>query len=847
MNDLRLAARQLLKDPGFTAVALLSLALGIGANTAIFSLVSDFLLRSLPVRNPDALVLLHTTEGVRGRMSRAGENNGFLDPTTGRFKSTSFSLLIFERLRAQKSTLSDVFAFAPFSQVNVLVDRQPETNVSAQLVSGNYHDALGVPAYLGRTLTPEDDRVSAAPVAVISFRYWERRFASDPDVLGTAIQINKVDSLIVGVTPRGFNGAMQAGESADVSVPLAHYLRFQPDRAARAQPWYWWLRIMGRLAPGATPAQARVSLEPIFQDAAREGWLAARSADRPTDEPIPDNPTLAAEPGGQGENDTRRQFAEPLRILLGLVGLVLAAACANVANLLLARGAARAREIGLRLALGASRGRIVRQLFAESLLLAFASAALGTALAWWSRDLLLALHPFGSASAALDLPLDARVLGFTIAVTVATALLFGLAPALRATRVNLSGQFQSGTRTLGSGGRSRLSQALMILQIALSLVLLVSTGLFVRTLGNLQQVDPGFNRHGLVLFRIDATSAGYPREQYAGLQGRIQERLERLPGVRAATFSSVALLSRTRQNKRITVPGYVPPAGASMIVNTNGLAPNFFSAMELPLVLGRGFSDRDDGTATRVAVVNQAFVRTYFAGENPVGRQIGIGPASTDQVEIVGVAGDAKYTELKGATPPTIYLPALQRLDGDANFAVRLAGPEQSQTATTVFSAIRTLVRDIDPALPVLNLRTQDEQIDRLNAQELLFARLSGLFGVLTLGLASVGLYGLISHSVLRRTGEIGLRIALGAPRVHVLRMVLRESLALACLGVVTGAAGAYASGRLVAKMLFGVAPTDPLTFGTLAIALMAIAALASLLPALRASRIDPLVALKAE
>ncbi len=847
LNDLRLAVRQLLKDPGFTAVALLSLALAIGANTAIFSLVSDFLLRSLPVRSPDELVLLQTTEGVRGRMSRAGENNGFIDPTTGRFKSSSFSLLTFERLRAQKSALSDVFAFSSFSQVNVLVDGQPETNVSAQLVSGNYHGALGVPAYLGRTLTPDDDRVSAAPVAVISFRYWERRFARDPAVLGSVIQINRVDSLIVGVTPRGFNGALQAGESADVSVPLAHYLRFQPDRAARAQPGYWWLRIMGRLAPGATPAQVRASLEPIFQEAAREGWLAGRSAGRPTDGQIPDNPTLAAEPGARGENDTRRQFARPLGILLGLVSLVLAAACANVANLLLARGAARAREIGLRLALGAGRGRIVRQLFAESLLLALAGAAFGTALAWWSRDLLLALRPFGSASAVLDLPLDARVLGFTIAVTVATALLFGLAPALRATRVNLSGQFQSRTRTLGSGGVSRLSQGLMILQIALSLVLLVTTGLFVRTLGNLQDVDAGFNRHGLILFRVDATSAGYTREQYAGLQARIQEGLERLPGVRAATFSSVALLTRTRQNKTITVPGYVPPAGGSMIVNTNGLAPNFFSAMELPLLLGRGFSARDDGTATRVAVVNQAFVRTFFAGENPVGRQIGIGPAPTDQVEIVGVAGDAKYTELRGDTPPTIYLPALQRLDGDASFAVRLAGPERGQTATAVFSAIRTLVRDIDAALPMLNLRTQDEQIDRLNAQELLFARLSGFFGVLTLSLACVGLYGLISHAVLRRTGEIGLRMALGAPRLHVLRMILGESLALACLGIVTGAAGAYASGRLVATMLFEVSATDPLTFGSLAIALMAIAALASLLPALRASRIDPLVALKAE
>jgi len=852
VNDLRLAVRQLLKDPGFTAVALLSLALGIGANAAIFSLVNDFLLRSLPVRNPDELVLLRTIEGARGRMSRAGENNGSIDPATGRRGSTSFSLLIFERLRAQHSALSDVFAFAPFSQVNVLIDGQPEINASAQLVSGNYHTGLGVPAFVGRTFTPDDDRASAAPVAVISFRYWVRRFGGNPDVLGKTIQINRVQTVIVGVTPQGFDGAMQAGESPDVSVPLAHYLRFQPDRAGRAQPSYWWIRIMGRLAPGATRAQARASLEPIFQETAREGWLAGRSPDNPVDEQIPDVPTLAADPGAQGENDARRQFARPLHILMGLVGLVLVAACANVANLLLARGAARRREIALRRARRATPRGIVRQLFTEALLLAFAGAALGTALAWWSRGVLLALRPFGNASVALDLPIDGRVLGFTIAVTVTTALLFGLAPALRATRVDLAAQFQGGTRTLGRGGRSRLSQALMVVQIALSLVLLVSTGLFVRTLGNLQKVDAGFNRGGLILFRIDATSAGYAPDQYAGLQSRLQQRLESLPGVRSATFSSVALLSSVRQNKRITVAGYTPPPGTSMIVNTNGLAPNFFTAMGLPLVLGRAFTDRDDGSAPRVAVVNQAFVRTYLGGENPVGRHIGIGAAPTDRVEIVGVAGDAKYTTLRGTTPATIYLPALQRLDGNANFAVRLAAPEGSQRGTAgesaaVVSAIRAIVRDIDPALPVLNLRTQDEQIDRLHAQELLFARLSGLFGLAALALACVGLYGLMSHAVLRRTGEIGLRMALGARPAHVLRMILLESLALVCLGVVIGAAGAYGSSRLVATMLFELSPTDPLTYGTVALVLIAIAVLASVPPARRAGRIDPIVALKIE
>src|SRR6185295_7685956 len=423
--DVRLGLRQLGKSPGFTVVAVLSLALGIGANTAVFSLINDVLRRSLPVKRPGELVLFRNVQGAGGRMSLAGENNGSIDPVTGRESSTSFSLLAFERFRDRHPSLSDVFAYAPFNKINLLVDGQPETDVLGQLVSGNYHAGLGVPAILGRTLTPADDLPSAEPVAVISHRYWQRRFGGDPSVIGRTVQVNRVPATIVGVTPPGFAGALQVGESADITVPLALHARFQPDRAAsRDQPWYWWIRVMGRLAPPATAAQARGALEPTLQAAAREGWLVGQSLASGSGGAMPEVPTLAADPGGQGENDTRRQYRLSLRILMGLVGLVLVAACANVANLLLARGAARRREIALRLALGASRARIVRQLFAESLLLACAGAALGTALAWWGRGLLLALRPFGTTTVVLDLPLDGRVLGFTLAVTAATALLF---------------------------------------------------------------------------------------------------------------------------------------------------------------------------------------------------------------------------------------------------------------------------------------------------------------------------------------------------------------------------------------------------------------------------------------
>jgi predicted permease len=537
----------------------------------------------------------------------------------------------------------------------------------------------------------------------------------------------------------------------------------------------------------------------------------------------------------------RQQYARSLYILMGLVGLVLVAACANVANLLLARGAARRREIAMRLALGAGRGRIVAQLLAEALLLASIGAAIGTAFAWWGRTLLLALRPFGNTAVVLDLPLDARVLGFTIASAVATAMLFGLAPALRATRIDLTSEFQGGSRSLGGSGRSRLSQTLMVVQIALSLVLLVSTGLFVRTLRNLEDVNAGFNRSGLVLFQVDASAAGYAREQFAALHARLQARLERLPGVRQATFSRVAVLSRVRQNNTIAVTGLAPPPDATS-VNMNGLASNFFAAMELPLLLGRGFTDRDELAAPKVAVVNETLARQYFGRENPIGRQIvyTTGPFDTRAVEVVGVAGDAKYTDLRTPVPPTLYVPALQQVGGEANYALRLDGD-----AAAVFPAIRAAMREIDPALPVLNLRTQKEQLDRLHGQELLFARLSGFFGLLALALACVGLYGLMSYAVLRRTGEIGLRMALGALPAHVLGMMLRESLGLVCVGIVAGIAAAGALSGLVKSMLFGLSPLDPITYAAVAAMLIGVALLASYLPARRASRLEPTQALR--
>jgi predicted permease len=846
VQEIRIGLRQLAKYPGLTGIAVLSLALGIGATTAVFSLINDVLLRSLSVARPGELVLFRNVQGPSGRISRAGENNSQVDPATGRESSTSFSLLTLEGFRTHHPALSTVFAFAPFNQIQVLVDGQPETEVLGQLVSGDYYGGLGVSTVLGRTLTVADDQPSAEPVAVISHRWWVRRFGSDPAVIGKTMQVNRVPVTIVGVTPPGFGGAMQIGESADVSLPLAHHARFQPDRGeSRAQPWYWWIRIMGRVAPGFTAAQVRASLEPILQDTAREAWLASQSLEIAADTRMPELPTLRADPGGQGENDTRRQYARSLRVLMGLVSLVLLAACANVANLLLARDAARRREMALRLALGASRARIVRQLLAESLLLAAAGAMIGTTFAFWGRGLLVALRQFSGSPVILDRSLDPRVLAFTVSMAFATSLLFGLAPALRTTRLDLSAEFQGGTRQVGSGPASRLSQGLLVLQIALSLVLLVGTGLFARTLSNLRGVDPGFNPHRLALFRIDAQAAGYEPAQFATLFGRIQERLASLHGVRVATYSNVALLAGVRSNRSVSAPGYTPPAGVSLNINTNGLAANFLEAMEIPLLLGRGFTEHDSAESPKVVIVNQALARQVFGAESPVGRAIVFGATPTShgtEVEIVGVARDAKYTGLRPDAPPTIYLPAAQQGDGTANFCVRVAGDPGA-----MFAAIRAAVREVDPTLPVTNLRTQDEQIERISAQERLFARLSGFFGVVALGLACVGLYGLMSFVVVRRTGEIGVRMALGALPLDVLRLILRDSAAIVASGILLGLAAAYGGSRLVESMLFGLSPGDPWTYASVTGLLAAVALLACLAPARRATQVDPLTALRTE
>jgi predicted permease len=844
-QDLRYAARILMKSPGFTAAAVLSLALGIGANTAIFSLIDAVLLKTLPVRNPHELVLFNWLCGPK-RMSRSVYGEIRRDQATGLTTSTSFSYLSFERLRDQNKALVEVFAFVP-TGLTMNADGQAEL-VSGQLVSGGYYAGLGVQPVLGRTITTDDDRAAATPVAVITHRYWQRRFALDPTVLGRAITVNNIPCTIIGVTPPEFLGALQVGQSPDVSIPLALEPQLSPTNSRLNQPWVWWLRVMGRTKANVSAERVRAELEAAFQQSAQEGWKAAPlegpqgQQAQQSQEPR-DMPRLRAGDGSQGLMESRRKYAQSLTILMVVVGLVLLIACANVVNLLLARAATRQKEIAVRLALGAGRLRLIRHLLTESVLLAVIGGALGALLGYWGKDMLLALQPWGSGEFALDLRLDLRVLGFTTGVSLLTGLLFGLTPALRATRIDLTPAHKDNARHPGGGARSRLSKALVVVQVALSLVLLIGAGLFSRTLRNLQSVEGGFNRENLVIFGIDPRPNHYKGEQIAQLHRRVLERIEAIPGVRSATLSLYPLLSGSRDESNIVLQGQAPQPGGDRRVLVNEVAANFLDTIDVPILRGRGLNARDDAPAPKVAVINQALARRYFGNKDPIGQRFGLGGSETSgQIEIVGIAKDAKYFEVRGEMPPTIYIPFFQDSPAEANFAVRTAGDPAA-----LIPLIRQAVREVDSNIPRLDIRTLRQQAEAGWAQERVFADLSSFFGILALSLAAIGLYGVMAHGVARRTNEIGIRMALGAQRREILRLVLSEGVKLTLGGVALGLVAALGLTRLLAKMLYGVSPTDPATFVVIAVLLVAVALLACFVPACRATKVDPLVALRYE
>ena len=850
LQDLRFGARMLIKAPGLTAVAVLSLALGIGANTALFSVVDAVLLKKLPVKEPDRLVLFKSLSPAN--FGPGGYNGTSNREESGEVVRTSFPYQTYAMLRGQGGALSDVFAFGGVS-LNVSAGGQAEV-ATGQAVSGNYFAALGVGALYGRTLTDEDDRASAAPVAVISHRYWQRRFGGDASIVGRQFNLNNVAFTIVGVTPRGFDGTMQVGTSPDISIPLALEPQVGGERSRMSGAGVWWLRLMGRLKPGATPEQALASLEGVFRQSvvehrAERAARAKAQGGNPIQPLEPaDYPRLAVDPGGQGEMNTRQYYQRPLYMLLGVVVLVLLVACANVADLLLARAASRQREIAVRLAMGASRWRLVRQLLTESVLLAGLGGALGVLLAFWIKDGLLASGVWGGRGmSALDPRIDLRVLGFTVALSFLTGILFGIAPAWRASRVDLTPALKSSGRGSGTASRSLLSKSLVVAQVAISLLVLIGAGLFLRTLINLQRVEMGFNARNLLLFRVDPNLIGYKGERLANLYKQISERIEGVPGVRSVTFSRNSLLSHASSSRTLYLRGVAGEAAEGGEPYVHQVRENFLETMEIPLLAGRGLTPHDDARAPKVAVINQTFARRFFPDENPVGRRIGFSADKAGEVEIVGVAGDAKYARQRDEVPPTVYLPWLQEMGamGSATFEVRTEGDPEP-----VAAAVRQAAREVDQGLPLDGVKTQIEQADETLAMERLFARLLSLFGLLAQLLAAIGLYGVLAWSVAQRTHEIGIRMALGARGRDVMTMILRQGMALTLVGVALGLAGAYVLTKYMeslTRMLYGVEPTDPLTFGVIALLLTLVALLACLVPARRATKVDPMVALRHE
>jgi len=862
-QDLRYGARMLLKQKGLTAIAVLSLALGIGANTALFSVVDAMLLKMLPVKEPDRLTLF---KSLAPRGFGAGGYTGSMgrDPATGQRIMTSFPYQSFLRFREQPGALSDVFAFGGVG-LNVIADGQADV-ARGQAVSGNYYAGLGVGAALGRTITDDDDRETASPVAVLSHRYWQRRFGGNPAVIGKQINLNNVVFTVVGVTPPGFEGTMQVGSSQDVSIPIAWEPKLHIDRQ-RSRIYgagIWWLRIMGRLKQGATAAAARAQLEGVFQQSVVEHRAARRAqAQASGSRPVPpldpkDYPRLELDPGGQGEMNVRGDFRRPLYLLLGVVALVLLVACANVANLLLARATTRQKEIGVRLALGASRWRLIRQLLTESVLLAISGAALGVLFALWIRDGLLAVSDWGGRGMrALEPQLDLRVLGFTFALSLLTGVIFGLAPAWRATKVDLTPALKDSARSSSAASRSLLSRSLVVAQVSLSLLLLIGAGLFLRTLLNLQRVELGFNTSNLLLFSVEPSLIGYKDEKLARLYGQMAERFEAIPGSQAVTFSRVALLSQSMttfdvylRSALATAPdaqGQIRPSGESHI---HHVRENFLEAMEIPLLAGRSFVALDDTRAPKVAVVNQTFARQFFPNENPVGKRFTFDSTKPDEIEIVGLAKDAKYDRQRSEIPATVYLPWRQHLGmmSFATYEVRTTGDP-----TAAVAAVRQAVREVDGNLPLNDIKTQIEQANETLRMERLFAKLLSIFGLLAQQLASIGLYGVMAYAVAQRTQEVGIRMALGASQRDVLKLILRQGMTLALLGVALGLAGAYSLTKYLESWmdlnsrLYGVKITDPLTYGVISVLLTLVALSACYIPALRATKVDPMVALRCE
>jgi predicted permease len=830
LQDVRFGLRTLAKNPGFTIVAVLTLALGIGANAAIFSLTDQVLLRLRPVERPQELVVLHSPGKAHGRTWNDIEGG------------QSFSYPMYKDLRDRNEVFTSLLARY---HVQVSVAGQGQSQLAeGELASGNYFQVLGVRPALGRVLSPQDETAPGAnPVTVLSYGYWARHFGSDQNILNKQLRVNGNSLTVVGVARSGFTG-VQVGQVPDLFIPITMKAQMTPNWDGLADRNDHWVTMLGRLKPGISVTKAEAGLAPLYR-ALMEGEAPALKLSA-KDEKEYVNRKLVLDAGEHGRPVLQRDAKQPLLVLMAMVGLVLLIACANLAGLLIARGEGRQREIALRLALGAGRGRLVRQLMTESLLLAIVGGAGGLALASWTLTLIVNSIPDSAGASGLTSQLDYRVLLFACAVSLVTGVLFGLAPAIRATRTDLQSVLKDqGSSVSGGKANVRVRKSLLVSQIALTAVLLAAAGLFAHSLLNLKNQDLGVRPDHVLEFSLSPELNRYTPAQTIQLADRIRKGIEPLPGVRSVSESEIPMLANDNSSSNITVEGYNAQEDEDMNVDHNAVGPDFLATMGIPLLSGREFTEADIFNSPKVAIINEAMARRFYAGRNPVGLHFGFGGGKGTKIdiEIVGVVKDSKNTDVRQTIHPFIFLPYSQSQQaGNATFYVRT---NQDPAALTV--SVRNLLEGLDGNLPIYDVRTFTAQVDDIMFTDRLVTVFSLALGLLASLLAAVGLYGVMAYVVARRTREIGIRMALGATRQSVAWMVVREILGMLAAGLVVGLIAAYGIGRLIESLLFGVKASDPFVFVIAAVLLAVVALLAGWLPSRKAAGVDPMVALRYE